>query len=108
MTTMITKETNIEKDTNGHFVIRGELNFANIPKIEHIGYKLIDKSESNSVFDFSEATIIDNATLALLIAWMHHAKLKNKTVKFVKPSQQLLDMAKLSGLETLLPIVNNV
>jgi phospholipid transport system transporter-binding protein len=94
----------VTTDNQGYFCIHGDLSFFNAPKVEGLGYTLIDKNNHQEVvFDLNDITSSDNTTLALLTAWTRYAKRKNKKLFFINCSQQLLDLAKVSGLEKLLP-----
>jgi anti-anti-sigma factor len=96
----------VTTDNQGYFCIHGDLGFFNAPKVEGLGYTLMDKNnhqDQEVVFDLNDITSSDNTTLALLTAWTRYAKSKNINLSFINCSQQLLDLAKVSGLEKLLP-----
>jgi phospholipid transport system transporter-binding protein len=91
----------IDVQTSGSFLVRGELNFSDAPKLELLGCKLIHDSFM-PVFDLAAVTSSDNAGLALLVAWVRCAKKLNKAVKFLNIPKQLLALINASGLQTVL------
>ena len=85
-------------------IVTGTLSFATVPKLEKVGYNLITEF-AEPVFDLQKATVVDNSGLALLIEWVKFAQQKcGKQIKIINMPNQLLDMAKISGLEHILPI----
>jgi phospholipid transport system transporter-binding protein len=94
---------NIELNKNGQWKVIGELSFDNVPKIYKIGYDIISENKE-VIFDLQDIVAIDNSGLALLTAWTRYAKQLGKSIYFVNLPSKLLDMAKLSGLENILPI----
>lgn len=56
------------------------------------------------VFDFSDITQVDSSALALLLAWIKRAKAHGTTVEFRALPNALLALAKLYGVDTLLPL----
>ena len=86
------------------FAVTGELSFLSVPKLQKIGYHFITES-AKPVFDLKQVTVEDNSGLALLVEWARFAKKEQgKTICFINLPGQLLDIAKLSGLEHILPI----
>lgn len=72
--------------------------------------KLLDDSQSwlkkvsNIDIDLSGVTHSDSAGLALLIEWHRYAKQNKKEIIFKNPPVQLLNIAKLSGIDEILPL----
>ena len=98
----------IQINSLGQLIVMGELSFASIPELCKVGEQFINKCES-PVFDLQNVNAEDNSGLALLTAWARFANQLNKVICFINLPNQLLDMARLSGLEKILPIkrVNN-
>lgn len=94
---------NIELNKKGQWLVIGEVNFDNVPKFYKMGYDIISENKE-LIFDLHDVVAIDNSGLALLTAWARFAKQLGKSIYFVNLSGKLLDMAKLSGLENILPI----
>ncbi|MCL5260921.1 MAG: STAS domain-containing protein [Gammaproteobacteria bacterium] len=93
----------IEINPAGQFVVIGELSFATVPAINLRGRQLIMASPK-PVFDLHNITKSDNAAVALLISWARFAKNHGKSMTFINPPQQILDIAAVSGVSALLPI----
>lgn len=97
------RDLTITVDEQGCFCVHGNLSLRNAPKAEALGYELINKdSRQEMTFDLSDITS-SNIVLALMTAWIRYAKRKSKKIFFINCSQNLLDLAKVSGLEKLLP-----
>jgi phospholipid transport system transporter-binding protein len=56
------------------------------------------------VFDFSEVTEVDSSALALLFAWLRQAKARGSAVELRALPDALLALARLYGVEPLLPV----
>jgi phospholipid transport system transporter-binding protein len=88
---------------NGQIKVSGELTFATVPYLRLAGDSLITKCPQ-LIFDFSAVTHTDSASLALLTAWTRKAKQLKKTLQFIRLPQQLFEIARVSGLDKILPI----
>lgn len=88
----------IKVNSSGQFVISGELVFDTVQQIYPRGCQLISASPL-PIFDCKQVNKIDNASLALILSWIKCAKNLHKTIKFLNIPQQLLAIAKVSGLE---------
>ena len=93
----------IQINSTGQLTVTGELSLASIPELCKVGYQFINKCES-PVFDLRNVIAEDNSGLALLTAWARFANQLNKPVCFINLPNQLLDIARLSRLEEILPI----
>ena len=59
----------------------------------------------NLVFDFADVTRVDSSALALLLAWLRRAKARGDSVVELRaPPESLLALARLYGLDALLPL----
>lgn len=89
-----------EKD---HVQVTGILSFATVPTLRAEGNQMI-KSRAAVVFDFQNVTCDDSSGLALLTAWTRYAQQCKTNITFVHLPQQLIDIAKVSWLDKILPI----
>ncbi|OGT06811.1 MAG: hypothetical protein A2X78_04680 [Gammaproteobacteria bacterium GWE2_37_16] len=97
----------ITKDSvSGCFRVAGNLCYANVVKSARLGCGVIDK-QPEVVFDLQDVIIDDDAVLALLINLIRYAKKEQKTIHFSHIPEKILDMAKVSGLIELLPILSS-
>ena len=56
-------------------------------------------------FDLKKVTVEDNSGLALLVEWVKFTKQKlDRSINFINVPDLLLDIARLTGLENILPI----
>ena len=68
------------------------------------GQAWIENLRTDGKIDLSEVTQCDSAGMALLIAWARFAKQQDRKIQFVHLPSQLLTIARLSNLDTVLPI----
>lgn len=88
----------LDKDT---LYVSGSLNFSNVMALYYKSLMHLSKCESIQ-FDFSHVKASNSAGLALIIEWLKYAKHHQKTIKLVNLNHDLLVIAKVAGLETLL------
>lgn len=92
---------------NSRANVSGVLNVKTITALRAKGEKLLATKDVLE-FDFSAVSRSDSAGLALLIALFRAAQQKKKTITFTHLPKQLYDIAKVSGLEKILPIINEI
>lgn len=63
-----------------------------------------DLPEGNLALDFSGTGRVDSSALALLLAWLRRAKARGAAVELRALPQPLLALAKLYGVDALLPL----
>ncbi|MCL2589402.1 MAG: STAS domain-containing protein [Betaproteobacteria bacterium] len=56
------------------------------------------------VFDLGSVTRVDSSALALLLAWLRRAKARGSAVELRALPEPLLALARLYGIDTLLPL----
>lgn len=61
-------------------------------------------AEGVSTVDLSEVTDMDSALLALLLAWLRDAKTRQRDLAFANLPEALRTIARLYGVDTLLPV----
>jgi phospholipid transport system transporter-binding protein len=93
----------IELNHADEYVIRGELNFTTVPRLRNKGNQLL-LQRSSIIFNFQGVSRSDSSALTLLTAWTRQAQRSGKKILFTHLPSQLLDIAKLSGLNSILPI----
>jgi phospholipid transport system transporter-binding protein len=90
---------NITEEAPGRFAISGDLTFSTISKDTVKTLATLCQADALSV-DLSRVANSDSAGLALMIEWGKLARSKNIALTFKLIPQQLLNLAKLSGLES--------
>lgn len=102
-TNPINHPAKIDVNSNGQFLVTGELIFSTVPIIHKRGCQLIAASPKPT-FNLQDVVICDNSAVALLTSWIRYAKSLKKAVVFVNVPKQLLDILNISGLKNILPI----
>ena len=90
---------NIIQQSPGAFSVTGDLTFANIDKQTAASFAFLTSAHS-IIIDLDQVRNTDSGGLALLIEWIKHARNNRVELKFRNIPEQLLTLAKLSGLET--------
>ena len=93
----MTKLTVIRQGT-GDFVVNGDLTFATIgiKTLKSFDFSGISKQIS---IDLTDVASTDSAGLALMIEWIKYARHHRLHIVFKNIPEQLLNLAKLSGLD---------
>jgi phospholipid transport system transporter-binding protein len=61
-------------------------------------------AEGARTVDLGEVTELDSALLALALAWMRDARAAKRDIAFANPPQGMQTLARLYGVEDLLPV----
>lgn len=91
-----------ESHGDGRFALRGELSF-------HTAIRALDASKGlfaphrDLEIDLAGVGRVDSAGLALLLEWVSWARSQSRTVRFRNIPQQILSMAQMSEVESMLP-----
>lgn len=96
-------QATITEDGNGRLAIAGELSFASVPQLWLRWRELANGGQTLDI-DLCAVQRSDSAGLALLIECMRHARQTGQSVRFFNIPPQMLDMARVSGLEAMLPL----
>ncbi|HEY5603539.1 MAG TPA: STAS domain-containing protein [Gammaproteobacteria bacterium] len=92
----------LEQVEAGRFKITGMLNFDSVPQVWQQSQALFRGGDS-LVIDFSGVTHSDSAGLALLMEWLREARAKRQTLRFHLIPAQMLEIARVCGVEQDLP-----
>ncbi len=84
-------------------VLKGFVNPENVMVIRKAGEDIISTLSSDAVIDLSAITSAGAVTLSLLLAWLRAAKNRNISIVVTNMPDKLFDMARVSGLELVLP-----
>lgn len=85
---------------DGRFAVSGDLTFATVGK-DTLKSLAFLQSAKNVTIDLSHVANTDSAGLALMIEWIRCARRYKTQLRFNNIPRQLLNLAKLSGLEDL-------
>ncbi len=95
----------IEQRTDG-FDVAGELDVGTVPGLIQQTLALFRKESGVMTIDLQKVTRADSSGIAILIEWMRAARDSNREIVFRNVPVQLLAIAKVSGLDQILPIQN--
>lgn len=87
----------------GQIRVEGPLNFATVTAAAEASRPLFAENHVMRL-DLSGVTAADSAGLALLVEWMIWARQGKCELMYLKVPQQLLAIARISDVQTLLPI----
>lgn len=98
----------IIKQSDGIYVIEGELNMQTVPDVATQLQNILPKTEGETfTLDLAAVTRSDSAGVALLVEVMQLAKSAKQTLLFSNLPKQMQDIAGVSGLLDILPISKN-
>ena len=83
------------------FTVKGELVFTTVSEWRRKGCLFISQTLAPE-FDFAEVELSDSSGVALLLAWLREANAVGKAINFLNLPQQLLDVAKVCGVLSLI------
>jgi phospholipid transport system transporter-binding protein len=91
----------------GRMQLSGVLDLDSVPdlldKIEALSYE-----DSNAVaVDLRGVERADSAGVAVLIAWMRQARAAQRDIRFLNMPSQMLNIARVSGLDAILPLARD-
>lgn len=96
----------LEKVSEGHYILKGQLNFDSVAGLWNENKTLLFDDESHNLeIDLSQLGRSDSSGLALLVEWYREAELRNKKITFLNLPAQMYDMARISSLNDILPLV---
>ena len=94
----------LEKINDQLYALSGELSMQNVPQISRETASLINAMTGEVSIDLSKITRADSAGLALLIDWLRIARRRDFTLHFEQLPEQLMQIAQVCELESVLPI----
>jgi phospholipid transport system transporter-binding protein len=89
---------NIVNDGSGHFVVAGDLTFSAIDKKTITSFAFWAAGKQITL-DMGKVGNADSAGLALMLEWIKQARTKRVQLHFINIPGQILNLAKLSGLD---------
>lgn len=90
----------------GEYTLSGELTFQSVPQVWRTGNRLFDGANKVSI-NLAAVSRADSAGLALLVDWTRWAQHHDATIQFVDIPAQMLAIARVSGLDSILPLVRS-
>lgn len=84
--------------------VSGALTFATVNQIWEQSQSIFNRAQKQLNFDLQAVTQSDSAGVALLLAWARTARTYKKEIIFLSLPDQMRAIAKVGGLENILPI----
>jgi phospholipid transport system transporter-binding protein len=97
------KGARVQRRDDGTFSLSGELSFASVPEVWKAAESLFEGASQFEI-DLSEVTRSDSSGLALLVEWARYARREGKEIRFVRVPDQMIAIARVSGLDRVLPL----
>lgn len=94
----------LKQNGAGAIDVSGTLGFALVVDLLNSSRRFFS-GQTDLVFDLSGVEKTDSAGLALMVEWMVMAQESGQTISFREVPKQMLDIARVSGLDGVLPIV---
>src|SRR5215472_12206159 len=91
----------VEAQPHGQFRIEGAVNFATAPELLRSSESAFSDCRTLDL-DLAGVTHADSAALALLLLWMERAQRAGAVIRFRNTPEQLLGIARMSDVESLL------
>lgn len=86
---------------DGRIVLSGPVTLANVAQVLEEGRRHL--AEGIGTVDLAQVTELDSSALALLLAWLREAKAAGRTIVFANLPESLQTIARLYGVQDLLP-----
>lgn len=96
-------ELRLHINGDGHYRLPEALTFATTPQLYLQTGEMFDTPLPRLTFDLAGVQRVDSAGLALLLEWLREARRRSKEIRFENIPEQLAAIAKVSGLNGILP-----
>lgn len=95
------REPRIDSAGNGQVKISGDLTFETVSGLRERGAEVL-QGDADVTLDLNEVTRADSAGLALMVEWLKQAKRKDASLQVVNMPDQMLAIARMSKLDSIL------
>lgn len=96
----------LNKQQSGDIEVSGQLGFSEVSGVLKSSLTFFNGQE-DLLFDLGAVEKTDSAGLALLVEWVSMANKSAQNISFQRVPKQILDIARVSGLDEILPLVNS-
>jgi len=101
-----TSTAQLEKISPGHYILKGQLSFKSVPGLWSENRAVLFDDDTVVVkVDLSQIERSDSSGVALLVEWYREAEVQKKKITFFNLPSQMYDIARISGLHDILPLV---
>lgn len=94
----------LERHDDGVILLSGVLDHSNVVSARERGEALLGQAGSRCAVSLSGLESAHSAVLSLLLCWLRFAGKRQLSLTFVDMPDRLYDMARVSGLDDLLPL----
>lgn len=94
----------VEKLDGNRFLVKGAINFDNAEALVKQGVAALKEASGSASFDLSGVQHSNSVGLSVLLSWMRTAKAQGVQISFVGMPSTMFDIARVSGLDDVLPI----
>lgn len=84
--------------------VQGDVTMETVPAIFAQGLQHLNSK--NLVVDLAQTQAVDSAAVSMLLAWQRAAQSVKRTLQIENPTENLLSLARLYGVEEMLPKSN--
>lgn len=99
-------EAALEVNGDGHFSVVGDLDYETVSRLLEADDILFSHSLPSVEIDLAGIGRTTSVGLALMLEWLRQAHSRNIEIRFSHVPAQMLDMAKVSQLESILHLEN--
>ncbi|WP_281646657.1 STAS domain-containing protein [Parendozoicomonas sp. Alg238-R29] len=93
----------------GRFSLIGEINKESVPGLVDRGWAaLADHDGKDLLVDLSGVNHADSAALAMLLSWVRRSRNDGKDLSYYQFPEDLMALARVCGVDTLLPLAEPV
>ncbi|MTI14849.1 STAS domain-containing protein [Sansalvadorimonas verongulae] len=91
----------------GRFALTGVVNKDSVPKLVDSSWAALAKDPARDlVVDLSGVDHADSSALAMLLSWVRRARQSEKELAFAQIPDDLMALARVCGMDELLPLVS--
>ena len=96
----------VVKVSDVRWAISGDMLFATAIELRTEGQKLLPSMQDEITVDLSQVSGVGSVGLSVLMCWMRMAQVLGKSMKFVNAPDDMMDVSRVSSLDTVIPFSN--
>ncbi|MBA55801.1 MAG: hypothetical protein CMK89_15200 [Pseudomonadales bacterium] len=88
---------------DSQLAISGDMLFASATRLRGEGEKLLPGMSGDITVDLSQVGRVGSVGISVLLCWLRMAQVLGKTLKFVNVPDDMLDVSRVSSLDSVIP-----
>ena len=88
---------------DSQLAISGDMLFASATRLRAEGEKLLPGMTENITVDLSQVGRVGSVGISVLLCWLRMAQVLGKKLKFVNAPDDMLDVSRVSSLDSVIP-----